>query len=257
MNQQPGVHLSNLEEGVRSDKPSSIRRILLRIALVISGLIPVLGLLTDGAASPLIYTLYVLALLNRQRLAGAFARVRLPGGVKYVVVSIISGWLTECFAWLDNYLKRSENPALLHPQLFFDLLLAIGFYGGLGICWWLVLRRWRFTLTQVFLAAGFLGIVVEQDSAVLQAIIANLANPVAAAILALYVLAVYGSAMALPYLLVEKSLHMGQRSGWLKYPVAIAGMFIACKVGFLLVAFPLSALHLIPPRLPIWEHPFF
>jgi hypothetical protein len=231
---------------------------LLRVLLIISGLIPVLGFITSHDATLLIYSLFVVALLNRGRLAAAFARVRLPGAVKFTLAVIVSGWLTEFFAWLGSYLKHDKDPALFHPQLIPDLILAIGFYGGWALAWLLVLRRWRFTLRGVFMVTGFMGIFVEQNGAVLAAIIASLANPLAAFILALYVFAVYGSIMGLPYLLNERDLPAtGQRAGWLKYPAILLGMFLGAKLLFLVVALIASALHLIPPRQPIWEHPFF
>jgi hypothetical protein len=229
-----------------------------RILLGISGAIPVLGFVTSHNATLLIFTLFVVALLGRQFVAAAFARVRLPAGVKFVLAIIVSGWLTECFAWLGSYLNHDKNPALFHPQLIPDLILAIGFYGGWAVAWLLVLRRWQFTLGQVFVTTGIFGIFVEQNGAVAAVILASLAIPVQAALLALYVFAVYGAIMGLPYLLAGQSLPgAGERTGWLKYPAILAGMFIGGKVLFLVVALLASPLHLIPPRQPIWEHPFF
>ncbi len=229
-----------------------------RVWLAISAGIPVLGFVTSHNATLLIYTLFIVALLNCQRLSATFARIRLPDAVAFFCAVLISGWLTECFAWLGSYLNRDKTPALFHPQLIPDLILAIGFYGGWALAWLLVLRRWRFTLGQVFVTTGILGIFVEQNGAVVVAIIASLGNPLVAAILALYVFAVYGAIMGLPYLLAGRRLPgAGQHTGWLKYPTILLGMFVAARLVFLVVALLATALHLIPPRQPIWAHPFF
>ncbi len=175
-------------------------RNLARTLLVFSGLIPVLGFVTSHDATLLIYTLFVVALLNRQGLARTFERIQLPINLKFFCALLIRGWLTEFFAWLGSYLKHDRTPALFHPQLIPDLILAIAFYGGWAIVWLLVLRRWRFTLGQVFFTTAFLGIFVEQNGAVQAAIIASLGNPLLAIILVLYICAVYGSIMGLPFL---------------------------------------------------------
>ncbi|HLG76500.1 MAG TPA: hypothetical protein VKX46_08795, partial [Ktedonobacteraceae bacterium] len=165
---------------------------------------------------------------------------------------------TECLAWLGSYLKHVKNPALLHPQLIPDLILAVGFYGGWAVVWLLVLRRWRFTLGQVFILTGLLGIFVEQNGAVIVEIIASLANPLIAAILVLYVFTVYGSIMGLPYLCAENILPCAEkRAGWIQYLIVPCGMFLGETILFLIVWVIASALHLIPPPQPIWEHPFF
>ncbi|MBA3823926.1 MAG: hypothetical protein H0X24_08525 [Ktedonobacterales bacterium] len=234
------------------------RRRLPRVLLAISAGIPVLGFVASHNATLLIYTLFAVALLNRQRVTAAFAHVRLPGAAKFGGAVLISGWLTECFAWLGSYLNHDKNPALFHPQLIPDLILAIGFYGGWAVAWLLVLRRWQFTLGQVFVTTGLMGIFVEQNGAVIAVIIASLGNPLLAALLALYVFAVYGAIMGLPYLLAGKGVPgAGARTGWLKYLAILAGMFFGAKLLFLVVAVVAMALHLIPPRQPIWEHPFF
>lgn len=254
---EPTRKLSDLEKEARRKKPA-LARTLPRIGLVISALIPVLGLLASRNATLLIYTLFVLALFNRKRLSEGFHRVRLKAAVKFIIAVLLSGWLTECFAWLGSYLTHTASPALLHPQLIPDLILALGFYGGWALAWLLVLRRWRFSLLQVFFTTGLLGIVVEQNGVVIVEIIANLANPLLVALLALYVIGVYGATMGLPYLLAEQSLpKRGQRTGWLKYVVILLGMYLGQVTLSLLVAVIAQALQLIPPHQPIWSHPFF
>lgn len=229
-----------------------------RVLLVLSALIPILGLITSRNATLLIYSLFVVTLLNRERLASAFGSVRLPANLKFFLAVVASGWLTEFFAWLDSYLRHVAKPALFHPQLIPDLILAIGFYSGWAITWLIVLQRWRFSLRQVFFATGILGIFIEQDGAVIAAIIASLGNPLLAAILAIYVFVVYGAAMGIPYLLAEKTLvREGRRYGWQKYPVVILGMYLVAKILFLVVAVSATLLNLIPARQLIWEHPFF
>lgn len=235
----------------------------LSVALVASGALPILGLLTGPNTSLLIYTTFVVALLARrplERLANVvMRRLLLAPEVLLALYIILSGWLTECLAWLSSYIGHDAHPALLHPQLIPDLILAIGFYGGWAVAWLLALWRWRFALPAVFVVTGLMGIVVEQDGAVVRDIIAvALGNPLLAILIALDIFAVYGSIMGLAYLPLASALReRKRRGGWLRFPVVIALMVVGSVIGVALIGLMASHAGLIPPRRPIWEHPFF
>lgn len=119
--------------------------------------------------------------------------------------------------------------------------------------------RWRFTLPGVFIVTGVLGVFIEQSGAVIREIIGMaLANPLLAMLLALDIFAVYGSIMGLAYLPLATALQARQRRlGWLKYPVVMALMFLGASFGVIVVDLLAAHAGLIPPRRPIWEHPFF
>ncbi|HUY77967.1 MAG TPA: hypothetical protein VMV29_14435 [Ktedonobacterales bacterium] len=244
-------------------QPRAWRRGCLWSALVASGVIPILGLLTGPNTSLLIYTIFVAALLARrplERLASALMRrLRLAPEALLAGAIVLSGWLTECLVWLGSYIGHDAHPALLHPQLIPDLILAIGFYGGWALAWLLTLWRWRFTLPAVFVVTGLMGIFVEQDGAVVRDIIAvALANPLLAILIALDIFAVYGSIMGLAYLPLAMALReRKRRGGWLRFPAVIALMFVGAVIGVTVVGLLASHTGLIPPRRPIWEHPLF
>jgi hypothetical protein len=110
----------------------------------------------------------------------------------------ISGALTESIAWGNNYLKAAKEPALFHPQLFADLIIGVGFYGGWALAWWLVLRWFRFKLWEVFVITGLQGIFFEQLGAVFIAMLRHWpANPLLSIIFGLYVFTVHGAAAGL------------------------------------------------------------
>jgi len=239
------------------------RRGCLWTALVASAAIPILGLLTGPNTTLLIYTIFVAALLARrplERLAGALMRrLHLAPETLLVGAILVSGWLTGRLAWLSSSIGRDAHPALLHPQLIPDLILAIGFYGGWALGWLLALWRWQFTLPAVFFATGLMGIFVEQDGAVIRDIAAAaLSNPLLAALIALDIFAVYGSIMGLAYLPLASALReRKRRGGWLRFPAVVALMVVGSVIGLALVGLLASHVGLIPPRRPIWEHPFF
>jgi hypothetical protein len=239
-------------------EPRPIGR-LARVLLFLTALIPVLALFS-GATVLLIYSLFVFILLFLRRpLSRAAVAFPLSLAVKFVALTIICGWIAELGAWYENYGRRAPNPALLHPQLIPDLLLAIGLYGGGALAWLLVLRRWRFGLAEVFVTIRLLGIFVEQSGVVIVAIAQSLfVNPLAGLLLAAFVFVVYGPVIAIPYMLLEPQFAgRATRSGWLKFPAVALPMVVFAVTLTAVVGLIASAVGLIPPKQPIWTHPFF
>jgi hypothetical protein len=202
----------------------------------------------------LIYTVFVAAWVLRGRSQGR----RLPGPawLGYLVLMVLVGFLTEILAWAGNYLARAEQPALLHPQLLYDLLLSPGIYAAWAVGWIVVTRRWRFSLTEVFIVQGVYGVLLEQQGAVF---IKGLEAMPLGVVLWLYVFVVYGSAAGLAYLPFERELSPPQAHGsrW-KVPAALLVQFVATAVvalawtGFLALAGVA-----VPDPKPIWQAPFW
>ena len=177
------------------------------LAFIASGAVPLLAL-CGAPPDPmlLIYSVFVGAWVLRRRVSifppGRFAVGRLPGPVwlRYFMLMVLVGFLTETLAWAGNYLARAEQPALLHPQLLYDLLLSPGIYAAWALGWIVLTRRWRFSLTDVFIIQGVYGVFIEQQGAVF---LKGLAVMPLGLVLWLYVFVVYGSAAGLAYLPVR------------------------------------------------------
>ncbi len=177
----------------------------------------------------------------------------------------MTGFLTEFLAWMNNFLPRSENPALFHPQLIPDLLLGFGVYLGYAVAWIIVLRYYRFSLASVFVAAGLLGIFIEGNFDMsywpLISIIKNLiSDPVMSMVMSAYLFVVYGSIMGSGYFLVEDEFRENdtkKSNSWVKYPIAIVSMFAGAWIFGSIFGFIVNALGLIPEPGPIWEWPFY
>jgi hypothetical protein len=147
----------------------------------------------------LIYTTFVAGWEARR-----WRGLRLPGPawIRYLVLMLLVGFLTEALAWIGNFLAREETPALLHPQLLYDLLLSPGIHGAWAVGWILATRRWRFSVAEVFVIQGIYGVFVEQQGAVF--LQGWRALPLGV-VLWLYVFVVYGAAAGLAYLPVGRA----------------------------------------------------
>jgi hypothetical protein len=223
-----------------------------RWLLALSALVPVVSVLAGNPPDPiLMHTLFVLAYFSRNRLTIPTRPTRFF--LRFLGWTVICGLLLETFAWLSNYIERNPNPALFHPQLLPDLLIAIGIYAAWGVAWWLGLRRFRFTLPAVYIVTGLYGVLIEQSGAVFQM---GLATFPIGIIFWLYVFVAYGATMALAFL-PFRHLFTAENNRWYKYVVMFIAIF-ACTFAIFYVwnAF-LDALQVIPPKRPIGESPLW
>ena len=221
---------------------------------MLSAFLPVLGLMTSPADTMLlIYTIFVIIYLSGASLSPAIRGINFPLWLFFLLLVLASGWLTEVLAWYNNYLAGATEPALFHPQLFYNLLLATGFYLGSGLAWLLLIRKYRFSLPAVFIIQGVFGVFFEQNGAVFYQCLAGLP---AGLLLWGYVFLVYGSFMGIPYLLAGdgiKQAVLPQR--WWQYPLALGVIWFVILLVFYLWATPWQIFQLIPSPQPINTHP--
>jgi hypothetical protein len=233
------------------------RRRITFVLLGLSALLPLPGLLAAPHDTMLpIYTLFVAAVFLRRPLEAAAARVRLPRGLAFGLLVLASGLLTETLAWLSSYLTRAAEPALLHPQLAYDLLLSPVVYGGWALAWPLLMRRWRFSLAEVFVIQGLYGILLEQEGAILRQ---GLAAMPWGLVLWAYVFLVYGAAIGLAYLPFEREYaREDRRRGWARLPIALGATLLATVVSSLAWMAVLRVMGItIPAPRPIFEAPLW
>jgi hypothetical protein len=230
------------------------------ILFILSGVIPVLGLLSRPPDTMLlIYTVFVAGYLCRSKLAVLIQTVPGRFHVHLCLLFLISGSLTEALAWSNNYLKATENPALFHPQLIPDLIIGIGFYGGWAIAWWVALRWFHFTAAEGFLVTGIQGIFFEQLGAVFMAMLGVFKdNPGFALLMGLYVFLVHGSitGIALTPLSAQMDLRRKSRH-WVRFPVVIVLMVFLAFAGSSFINLFAESLGGLPPKRSITEHPFW
>lgn len=221
------------------------KRLLLSSAVVAA----LLNLFPPGPL--LVYSLFVAAYLFEVRLR---LLPRVAYGLRFLLLMLAAGWLLELLSWLTEYTANNPEPALLHPQLIPDLIIAIGFYGGWGVAWLVILRLFRFHIWEIFAVQGVYGIFVEQSGAILWTGLASLPWGV---LLWLYLLLVYGATAALPPLLLPDTAS-ARRDHLLKYPAALLILLLATVVAAVVwEVVTISLLDIIPEPGPIRERPFW
>jgi hypothetical protein len=218
-----------------------------KIIFAASGVLVLLGCLTSPVLLP--YPLFVLAYLLNWRLPGKGRPfMRLVTSTYLCVIILESG------AWLSEFLKNSTEPALFHPQLIPDLIMGIGFYAAWWLTWWLVLRRFRFTVSQVFITTGLYGVVIEQQGKIF---LMGLQTMPAGLLLWAFIFIAYGSTMALAFWLVRDDFTTG-RDHWLKYPLVWLGLVVLSFAVSLVWGLILQLFHFNhTKKFPMREHPLW
>ena len=200
------------------------------------------------------YPLLVLAVLRGWRLP------RIKGaGISLLLSTLLASLVLETGAWGHNYLRDAPEPALFHPQLIPDLIIAVGVYASWWLTWWWALRRYRFTTLQVFLTAGLYGVLIEQQGKIF---VAGLSTMPAGLLLWAFVAVAYGSTMALATFLVrdrfDQNRFDAQHIGRWKLPLTWLLLFAMTFATSLVWGLVLQATDAIPPKkLPMREHPFW
>jgi len=228
-----------------------------RVLLIASALLPLPGLLTRPHDTMLpIYTLFVAAVFLRRPVETIAGRSHLPHGLAFGLLVLLCGVLAEILAWASSYLSADPEPALLHPQLAYDLLLSPMVYGGWAISWPLLMHRWSFRLEEVFVVQGLYGILLEQQGAILRQGLATLPWGL---VLWAYVFLVYGSAIGLAYLPFERTYAADARPrGWIRLPIALGVLLVLTVVSSLGWGLLLQVLGVtVPDPRPILEAPLW
>lgn len=202
-----------------------------------------------GAPVLLPYPLLVLAVLRGWRLP------RIGGaGTSLLLSTLLATFVLETGAWGHNYLRDAPQPALFHPQLIPDLIIALGVYAAWWLTWWWMLRKYRFTTPQVFLTTGLYGVLIEQQGKIF---IAGLSTMPTGVLLWAFVALAYGSTMALATFLVRDRFD-ARRDGRWKLPLTWLLLFAMTFATSIVWGLVLQATDAIPPKkLPMREHPFW
>ena len=228
-----------------------MQRILVRILVIWASIALMLLLLAEALrVAPLQFWYYPALLggvglpmgLNRQRMAEALQRWKVPPLPKFLllgygmvlieeVLAALFNHLTEGFAW-GLYLERIGQFWAL------NVLAFTGFIVG-----WYLLQRWlRFTFAEVFFVAGLWGLYAEHTYLFV------LVNPIAFFVIAPLNILTYG------LIISPATLSLGKSDGRtlqpiLKYPLAVVTLF-ACSIIPIIVLQILRAHfpQIFPPR---------
>lgn len=166
--------------------------------------------------------------------------------------------ILEIFSWSINYYFCVSEPALLHPQLAWDLLSATIFYLGFGVGWLILFSRYHFRLREMFLVQGIAGILLEQQGKLILTFFRNIP---ATFLILISVFAVYGgTALLAGYLYAKLGGKLGSQhkkvNPYIKILISILVLLFGAILFSLLLNLIQNQYRLLPERHPICERPF-
>ncbi len=179
------------------------------------------GLLLVSADEPmsLVFAIGIASILFRKPLLAWSATWQ--SSWWFVVLGIILGLYTEVCAILGNMHKPEAERILMSPHPAMDVVFGFFFYGLFILTWYAVLRRWNFSLWQVFWISGCFGILTEQFNPAVGGptiLMSAFLNPVLGIPMALLIACVYGIFPTLAYFLTQHTFGLRKgvsKTGWM------------------------------------------
>jgi len=170
----------------------------------------------------------------------------------------LAGLGLELLAWSGSFLTSDPHPNLMHPQLGPDMMLAVGFYGGMALGWMTGMRWWTWSRRSAYAVVGFWGLAIEQQGAALLAIARALPTaPLPALALGLQVFVVYGAIGGIAQVFAPAGAAHRTRRDWLKYPVALIALTAGAYLGTACVAVAAGWFGGLPAPGPMRERPLW
>ncbi len=149
----------------------------------------------------------------------------------------------------------------MHPQLGPDLLLGLGFYGGMALAFSTVALRWVLSPAAATAAYGLWGILFEQQGALLPAAARSFsAAPAATLWVVARVGIVYGAVALLACALAGHPPAPGAPRPprrWIAGPLALAGLTVGAYAGTAAVVVASRAVGCLPSPGPIRARPLW
>jgi len=174
----------------------------------------------------LIFPLWIFVSLYREPLQRVFAgRARM-----FLLAGMVFGLVIEVFAILDNVGEpvSVSEVTLFHPQALPDLMVAFFYYLSLIGVWYLFLRKVALTPGAVMIVGGLFGVIVEQDGAMLRAIVEH---GLVGVLMAAFVFFVHGLYPMLAYQLTFENFSTDRTPPrWWHWPLAFAVLWMGALV---------------------------
>lgn len=229
---------------------------LSNLLFILSAFIPLISLFSiPQDPLLLIYTAFVGVFIIKKYFFKKELEIQ-NSSLKLALLIFVIGMITEALAWANNYYARRPEPALFHPQLFYDLLIGISQYGAWAIIWTFLIKRFNYSLIEIFALQGIYGVLLEQKGAVF---IQGLMSMPVGIIFWAYVFVVYGSIPALAFVLAnyKKNEELQNKNKFKKYLLTLVCLLLFSTISMIAWGLLLNALKIIPSPQPIWLRPLW
>jgi hypothetical protein len=182
-------------------------------------LLTVIGI--SGNPMLLIFPMWIFTSLTRERLRRLVRAV--PLSVSFIGFGVFFGLLTEIFAIVNNRSLPPEKRILLSPDPVLDLIYGLFYYSLLIATWYVLIKAFTYSKTEVFVITGIYGILTEEVGQVLLRIFTV---PVIGLLYAIIVSFVYGIFPMLAYMVSEEKFGPKKANVIVRFLVAAPVLFV-------------------------------
>ncbi len=169
----------------------------------------------------LIFPMWIVTYLNRETLRRLVRGV--PFSVSFIGFGVLFGLATEVFAIVNNISLPPEKRILLSPNPSLDLLYGVFYYFLLIATWYVLIKAFTYSKTEVFVITGIYGIFTEEVG---QVFLRIFTVPVVGLLYAITVSFVYGIFPMLAYLVSEEKLGRKRANVVVRFLVAAPVLFV-------------------------------
>jgi hypothetical protein len=184
----------------------------------------------SGHPMLLIFPMWVFTYLNREPLRRLVRRV--PFSLSFIGFGIFFGLLTEVFAILDNLPLPPEKRILLSPDPLLDVTYGLFYYAFLIATWYVLIKAFTYSKTEVFVITGIYGILTEEVG---QVFLRIFTVPVVGLLYAIIVSFVYGIFPMLAYMVSQEKLAEKKSNVAVRFLTAALVLFVEWAVYGLVV----------------------
>ena len=180
--------------------------------------------LLDISRNPmlLIFPMWIFTYLSREPLRRLVRGV--PLSVSFIGFGLFFGLLTEVFAILNNRQLPPEQRILLSPNPMLDLVYGVFYYFMLIVTWYVLIRVFTYSKSEVFVITGIYGIMTEEVG---QVFLRIFRVPIIGLLYAMIVSFVYGIFPMLAYMVSEEKLVAAKRGNLLiRFLAAAIALFL-------------------------------
>jgi len=180
--------------------------------MFIAGIILLIFLIILRSYTLLLFSIFLIVLSFNNSLASKLRKIKLSPRLKFIILGLITGILTEILAIIDNLQVSPDKKALFSPDPFLNIFIGLGYYFIFFLIWSFLLNRYKYSLLEAFVIAGIFGLIVEQNASILLSF-----NFLAW----IYVFLVHASILSIPLSILIKEQKGNKKSYFLKYILAI------------------------------------
>lgn len=168
----------------------------------------------------LIFPMWLVTYLLRQPLKRMVRHV--PLSVSFIGFGIFFGLVTESLAIINNLSLPPEQRILLSPDPMLDLAYGLFYYTLLIVTWYVLIKAFTYSQTEVFIITGIYGILTEEVG---QVFLRIFTVGVYGLLYAIIIAFVYGIFPMLAYMLSEEQLGPKRAGLVARFLVAAVALF--------------------------------